>query len=133
MSLAMLNAGGPDFDVDAFLQSHPGVPCSSVWHRGEVGRRGRVNDESGFCAEVVEFEDRDELVEAVGRFLEPRSRFFADLAAHGASSRIHIGLYVGSEKSFAPSILFPPAVLQLLAERSVHLVVSGYPVSDPED
>ncbi|MFZ2492794.1 MAG: hypothetical protein WA208_15035 [Thermoanaerobaculia bacterium] len=130
MSTAVLRASGTNFDVDAFLRRSSGIRPDNVWHRGDAALHGRVRNESGFAAPVAEADDGEEVVMRVFSFLGGCSKLITDLAASGAASVIDVSLEVGSGVHYASSIRFGPDVLRRLAELSVGLEISGYPVSD---
>ena len=130
MSIATLRVGGPQFDVDSFLQKNAWVRTDVVWRRGDDSKDGRVIPENGFNATIADSNDASEVARRVDQFLQRRSQMFADLKAAGASSVIDVSLEVGSETHYTNSIRFIPDSLGRLALLGVELQISGYPTVD---
>lgn len=119
-----------DYPVDDFLNDH-GVQASSVWHKGELRRMGLIHEDSGYS---IEFEDAESWVTAlpsVQTFLE-REKHVLEAAAKqfDVEMTLDIGVTVGEENSYAPSLSFPSEFLALLGALGITLNISAYPTAE---
>ena len=129
MVFTTLRVRGIDFPVDTFLSERQ-LEVSTVWRRGEPTRTGRPHEDSGFNIAQPDADSWVIALPVVRAFLESQSELLDDLHTHGVEVILDLGVTAGEEKSYAPSLDFPPDLLAQFAARGVTLCVSAYPTSD---
>jgi hypothetical protein len=129
MVFTTLRVRGADFPVDAFLRERR-LQVSAVWRKGEPMRGGHVFEDSGFNISLPDAESWAMALPAVRAFLESERTLLEHLHALALQSVLDVGVSVGEERSYAPSLEFPHDVLAQLAAHGVSLCVSAYPTSD---
>jgi hypothetical protein len=129
MVFVVIRVSGADFAVDGFLAERD-LAINSVWHKGETSLRGRLLDESGFNLALPDAESWVEALPLVHSFLQSERDLFRDLSELNVEMELDIGVTVGEEKSFAPSLQFPIDFLAELISCGIYLNVSAYPTSD---
>ena len=129
---AVLKISGEDFDVGEFLARNSRLRPVAVWKKGELGRQRRINDTSGFSLLLGEGQVEEVFASAQKAFLR-LATVFSDAERSGADAVLDFAMFVGSERQFAPWIMFSPEELRTFSERGLHLTVSAYPVSDEAD
>ena len=129
MIFTVLRVQGSDFAVDTFLNGRR-LDVSAVWHKGQPSRRGSNHDDSGFNVSLPDAESWVAALTSVREFLESERELFDDLRSFGVRAILDIGVTVGKDRSYAPSIEIPNDVLSNLVALGVGLNVSAYPTSD---
>lgn len=129
MVFIVIRVSGPEFPVDEFLRSRD-LEVDAIWRKGEISRKGRPLDESGFNLSLPDFDSWVQALPLVHSFLLNQKELFRELVSLNLSMVMDIGVTVGEEKSFAPSLEFPVKFLSDLASYGVILNVSAYPTSD---
>lgn len=128
---AVLRVEGRDVDVDACASwMSPSVRIERVWRAGEIGRRGAINEMSGFSALLSEAEGRQLVEEARRAFAEIADRV-GDLVAAGARAAVDFAVFVGPRE--AQSLVVEPEFLFELSKHQVRLLVSAYPTAEDEE
>ncbi|WP_147468251.1 MULTISPECIES: hypothetical protein [Corallococcus] len=136
MTVAVLRAQAPEFDVASVLDRFPECHPDAVWLQGEQRRQGR-HSTSGFNVTLVP-DGEGTLhgpVVAARRQLELLAPLLAELRQLAVPCVVDFGLFVGSALHFASSIHFPPDDVRWFADQGIALAVSAYPTADegPED
>jgi hypothetical protein len=129
MVFSTLRVQGTDFPVDSFLRGRS-LEVSAVWHKGEPRRAGRTHEDSGFNLHLPDAESWIAALPTVQAFLESERQTFDSLRSLGVEAVLDIGVTVGEEKSYAPSIEFPRDFLAQLVALGMKLNVSAYPTSE---
>ncbi len=129
MVFIVFRISGQGFAVDQFLRSHD-VEVSAIWRAGEASRTGQLIEDSGFNLSLPDFDSWAQALPFVHSFLREQKELFRELAERKLSMELDIGVTVGEEKSFAPSLAFPIEFLSDLTSYGVMLTVSAYPASD---
>lgn len=129
MVFIVIRISGNDFAVDDFLESR-NLEVDAVWRKGDVTFRGRVMDDSGFNLSLPDAESWVQALPSVHSFLRAERELFRELLGQNVKMELDIGVTVGEEKSFAPSLQFPADFLTDLVSAGVTLNVSAYPTSD---
>ncbi len=128
---AVLRVGGRDVDVEACASwMPPSVRIERVWRAGEVGRRGTINETSGFSASLSEAEGRQLVEEARQAFAEIADRV-GDLVTAGGRAELDFAVFVGPLE--ARSLVAEPEFLGELSRRGVRLLVSAYPTAEGDE
>src|SRR6266545_1723610 len=117
MIFTVLRVSGSDFLVDTFLDARR-VDLSSVWHRGESSRRGS-HQTSGFTVALPDAASWKVALPAIRAFLNSERKLLEDLRKLDVDTVLDIGVTVGEEESYAPSLQFPKDALEQLAALGV--------------
>ncbi|MFB1484586.1 hypothetical protein [Corallococcus sp. RDP092CA] len=136
MTVAVLRAQAPEFDVASVLDRFPECHPDTVWLQGEQRRQGK-HSTSGFNLTLVE-DGEGTLhgpVAAARRQLEVLAPLLAELRQLAVPCVVDFGLFVGTARHFASSIHFPPDDVRWFADQGIALAVSAYPTAEeePED
>ena len=129
MNFMNLRAYGPDFSVDEFLAEHR-LDVSSIWRKGDDRPSGGKYEHAGFD---IGFPDAASWVvglPVIRAFLDSNAAPLEKLRLLGVCVDLDIGVTVGEERSFAPTLEFPQGFLTLLVTLGVNLNVAAYPTSD---
>ncbi|WP_223643530.1 hypothetical protein [Corallococcus sp. EGB] len=133
MTVAVLRAQAPDFDVASVLDRFPDCHPDAVWFQGQQRRQGR-HSTSGFNLTLVE-DGEGTLhgpVAAARRQLEVLGSLLAELRQLAVPCVVDFGLFVGTARHFTSSIHFPPDDVRWFADQGIALAVSAYPTADEE-
>lgn len=128
-----LRVGAADFDVDAFLKSHPVLKPSAVFHRGERLSARRVAEVSGFNLSVAEDDAGERAVGQALTLLERLRPILNELREQRVDLELDFGLAVGSREAFVSGVSLEPEQLRMLADLGIGLTVTGYPCSDNDE
>jgi hypothetical protein len=129
MVFIVIRITGKDLVIDTFL-SRSGLGVSSIWRKGETARTGRVNDDSGFTLAFPEGESWAHSLPTVRAHFQAEAALFRELRSRNAEVELDIGVTVGEDQSFAPSLAFPTEFMAELVSLGVSLKVSAYPTSN---
>ncbi|WP_375757261.1 hypothetical protein [Corallococcus exercitus] len=133
MTVAVLRAQAPEFDVASVLDRFPDCHPDAVWLQGEQGQPGR-HSTSGFNLTLVE-DGEGTLhgpVAAARRQLEVLAPLLMELRQLAVPCVVDFGLFVGSALHFTSAIHFPPEDVRWFADQGIALAVSAYPTADEE-
>lgn len=131
MVFIQFTASGAGFAVQEFL-SENSLHGASLWLKGDARRSGKVHDDSGFGFSLPDAETTVAAPSLVEAFLESNGSLLSALQHLGIACNLHLGVTVGEQSSFAPTLEFAPAFLDRLAQRNISLSITGYPTSDEE-
>ena len=129
MSLVILRAAAPIFDVASFVVEHQ-VTYESAWQAGEPDRLGRIQAASGFNVLVAETSVASGLADACVRWLQAQRAMLGALVAAGTAPRLNVGVFVG-EGQPAASVLLSEELLSLCVHIGVAVEFSAYAAHDP--
>src|SRR5688572_31628015 len=129
MVFTVLRASGSDFEVDRFLSDQQLDACS-VWRKGEPRRSGSTHADSGFNLALPQADSWVTALSYLRDFIKVHAGLLKDLQSLGVGAELDIGIAVGEERSYAPSITVPNDVLTELSALGLTLMVSAYPTSD---
>ncbi len=129
MNIAVLRATGSAAALAA-VRSALNLDVDREWKKGDPGRRGAVNEDSGFNACVADVDNPAALMVKLREFLATCKTSGAILASPELSTQLDVGLSVGGSRQFSASLILSPSDLGLFAELGMELSVSAYPVSD---
>jgi hypothetical protein len=117
----------PNEIVDRF-----NIPGCSVWHRGDPFKTGKglEHSDTGLAFSLPDAESRITGLPLVRSMLQQRLELFRTVAAMGMKSELSIGVTVGEEASFAPSLDFPLELIAELHIANVALEINAYPTSN---
>ena len=124
--IAVWRTSSPDLDVDALVREFALEP-DALWHKGDPSRR-KPESESGLNLDVARSRSTADAVQESLRFVEQNRELLSRVHALGASSVLDLGVMVGSETSFAPSVRLSRELLLACLEQHVELHISCYPV-----
>ena len=131
MVFIQFTAHGADFAAQEFLSEHS-LHGASLWQKGDPRRSGKVHEDSGLGFSLPDAETTVAAPPLVEAFLESNGRLLSALQHLGAACNLHLGVTVGEQSSFAPTLEFSPELLNRLAQRNISLSITGYPTSDEE-
>ncbi|RKG56453.1 hypothetical protein D7X30_23050 [Corallococcus sp. AB011P] len=134
MTVAVLRAQAPEFDVASVLDRFPDCHPDAVWLQGEQLQRQGRHSTSGFNLTLVE-DGEGTLhgpVAAARRQLEVLAPLLAELRQQAVPCVVDFGLFVGTARHFTSSIHFPPDDVRWFADQGIALAVSAYPTAEEE-
>lgn len=131
MVMIVFGIAGEEFSAVEFLEKNRISPFRT-WARGDVRSLHRVHGDSGFAIELPDVEKSIDVPGVMSQFLVESETWLARLPAEAQTRYFDLGVMVGSERSFAPSVSFSHELLGELSARRINLTVSSYPVSDEE-
>ena len=105
---------------------------ASVWRAGDARRRGNYKD-SGFSLSLPEHESWASAKTAIRDLLCAQKHALDAAAVLDLSVELSIGVTVGEENSYAPTLDFEPELLAALHAARVALSVTAYPTSDEQE
>lgn len=124
----VLRAGGPDFDVDAFLDESPFEPCA-VWHRGEVRHPGRTPaTQSSFNLDVSDGDLPHQIIGAIAFLKSDADELRRLLAFPGIEGHLDFG--IARRDSYMQTDFFPPELIRLAGSLGLGIELTQYPVQD---
>jgi hypothetical protein len=129
MVIILFSAFGSDFSPSEFVLKH-GIKNASIWSKGHQRRSGNVNEDSGFSISFEEAKTTSQSIEIMTLFLKTEEDWIDSLQELDVNLQLHLGVFVGSNQSFAPCFEFDIPFLTLLAEHKINLHISAYPTSD---
>lgn len=129
MVFVVIRVSGAEFAVDDFLDRW-NLEVGLVWRKGELSIRGRVAEDSGFSLCLPDADSWKQALPSVQTFLRAEKKMFEELRHLNIEMELDIGVTVGEEKSFAPSLKFPIDFLTDLISSGIDINVSAYPASD---
>lgn len=129
MVCVVLRIGARDLQIDDYLHRSQ-LEVTNIWRNGEASRNGRVNESSGFNLSFPEESSWAESLAAVSAHLRSEASLLRELRDVNAEVELDIGVTVGEEQSYAPSLGFPSEFLADLASLGISLTVSAYPTND---
>ena len=129
MVFIQFTARGPFFGSGEFAAKHS-LNSASIWQKGQAHRFGRVHEDAGFGLSLPDAETPIAAIPLIEAFVEENAHWLSELRQQGASASLNLGVTVGEEQSFAPTIEFSTALLHRLANTGISLAVTGYPTSD---
>ncbi|WP_225411769.1 DUF4279 domain-containing protein [Stigmatella hybrida] len=121
------------FDVEGFLNRHPGLEPDTVWRKGDRESAKRTADTSGFNIPLAKDDNFEKALAQTRQAADQLAPVLRELASLTVDLFIDFGMTVGEEKHFTRRALFSPEVLHWFAERRLALVVSAYPSFDEEE
>jgi len=122
-------ASGYSFAAGEFAAKHS-LSSASLWQKGQAHRFGRVHNDAGFGLSLPDVETPIAAFPLIEAFVEENTHWLSELRQQGSSASLRLGVTVGEEQSFAPTIEFSTALLHRLASTGISLAVTGYPASD---
>jgi len=122
-----------DFDATKFCDRYEIKNIENLFIQGEEGRRGKINEESGFNVLVSENTIAKENIDEVEKFIRTNSGALNYLRLSGISSVIDIGCTVGTSEQFTKSVNVPTSLLGLLNQYGICIEFSAYPAADEEN
>jgi len=131
MNIATFRAEGSEAALTSLRKAFD-LEIDAEWKRGEPRRHGGVHDKSGFNACVADVASPTALVVEIQAFLNKCLKRREVFSSSELSAQLDIGITVGESGQYFASVVFPPEVLNLLAELGIELSVSAYPGSDDE-
>ncbi len=129
MVYVVLRIASRDLPVDDYLHRSR-LEVTNIWRNGEASRNGRVNESSGFNLSFPDEPSWSKSLAAVRGHLQSEAVLLRDLRDVNAEMELDIGVTVGEEQSYAPSLEFPSEFLADLASLGISLTVSAYPTND---
>lgn len=129
MLLAVLRCYSPNWYPDDFIQKM-GFETDAVWHKGDVGRRGKPHDDSGCNLTITDAESLKELEGDIRTFVQEYSDELTRLNSAGVTLDLDIGVTVGDSKQFSVSIYISPDDMALFSAVGIGVTFSAYPTSD---
>ena len=128
MMSCVLRAGGPDFNVDAFLDESPFEPCA-VWHRGESRFRSQPPSvDSGFNLDVGEGELREQIAGAI-QFLIVHEAEIRRLSGC-TGIEIILDFAIARRNVIVQSDSFPATLIHLAGSLKLGIELTQYPVEN---
>ena len=126
----VLRVGGPDFDVDAFLEDSPFEPCA-VFHQEEVHSLGRTpSTSSSFNLDVSDGDLPQQIVEAIAFLKSEEHELRRLLAFPGVEGHLDFG--IARRDSYTQSDFFPPELIRLAGALGLGIELSQYPVVEDD-
>jgi hypothetical protein len=131
MIFLLLTISGSNWEPEQIIREFQIANCTT-WKHGEPMKHGsgRTYKDSGIALSLPDHPNWVEAMPEVASLLNANLPLFARVAAMGMASELSVGVTVGSDESFAPSLDFPTTFLAALQEASINLQVTCYPTSD---
>jgi hypothetical protein len=129
---SMWRISAKNFDVTGFVEKFSIKNLDQIYLEGETGKRGKINETSGFSVLVSENLNSNENIQEIERFILNNLEAFSYLKNLGIESSIDIGCTVGTSDQFTKFIKAPIHFLGLLVNYGIELEFSAYPASDQE-
>ncbi len=129
MFMINFDAESRTIDVSTMLE-RPFAYETSHWKFGEKRRNGKSHETNGFSACLPDADSWSEAVSLMKGFWKSHEGLLSQLASAGAQKEFRLGVFVGSEKSFAPSLSFPVELMSELSALGIAVTVSCYPTND---
>ena len=129
MLLAVLRCYSQNWNPDEFIQKM-GFDTDAVWHKGEIGRRGKPHDDSGCNLTITDAQSLKELEDNIRTFVQEYSDELTRLRSTGVTLDLDIGVTVGDSKQFSVSVYISPDDMALFSKVGIGVTVSAYPTSD---
>lgn len=130
MVFIVFSAYGPEFSANDFVKEH-GPKDSSVWSKGQPRRAGKLYEDAGFSL-ILDEAETNESVLSIQTFLKNNQGWLAALRKQPVERLFHLGVTVGEERSYAPTLEFDLSFLKELADEQINLNITAYPASDSE-
>ena len=127
---SMWRTSAKNFDVTSFVEKYSIKNVDSIYIEGELGRREKINETSGFSVLVSENLNSSENIQEIENFILNHEAALLHLKTIGVESSIDIGCTVGTSDQFTKSITASVRLLALLANYGIELEFSAYPASD---
>ncbi len=131
MNIASLRVQGSDSEVIA-LRTALSIPIDADWKQGEYKSRNKKHEKSGFNACIADVEYTIDLSKRIHEFLSECKIQSISFKSSDIEAEIDIGIGVGLNEQFAPSICVPQEDMKLIVELGLEFRVSAYPCSDDE-
>ena len=131
MNIASLRIQGSDSEVIA-LRTALSIPIDVEWKQGEHKSNNTKHEKSGFNACIADVEYTIDLKKRIHEFLSECKLHGISFKTSGIEAEIDIGIGVGLNEQFAPSICMSIEDMQLIVELGLEFRVSAYPCSDDE-
>jgi hypothetical protein len=128
MVFAVIRVAGQDLMIDRFL-GRDGLEIGGVYRKGETRRNGQVHTKSGFAFSFPETSSWAQSLPIVFAHLHAEADLYREFRQLRAEVELDIGITVGEEGSFAPTLMFPNDFLSELALLGMDLNISAYPAS----
>jgi hypothetical protein len=131
MILLLIRVAGDNWQPSAIVGQFI-VPDCSIWHCGDpfASGRGRVHKDTGFAFSLPDADSWVAALPLIRGMLQQYLELFQAVAAMGLKSELSIGVAVGEDESFAPSLDIPLELISVLHAAKVALVITAYPTSD---
>lgn len=129
MNIATLRASGTEEAIRS-LRSALGLKIDCEWEKGDVRRRGKIHETSGFNVCVADFKNSKDLMLAIREFLLKCRSAGMVFSSEGLAAELDIGVAVGSEEQFTASLLLTADDTRICSEIGLPIRVSAYPASN---
>ncbi|WIG95632.1 hypothetical protein [Myxococcus sp. SDU36] len=132
MTVVVLRAFAPAFDVKDFLKRFPRLDADTVWSAGEKALLRRTHKDSGFNLTLAEAETSALALVKARQRLESLSAELAEARRRSVTCVADFGMFIGGERQFTGAIEFAPEDLRWFAAQGIGIAVSAYPSFDDE-
>lgn len=131
MIFSLIRITGENWQPSEIIARFDLSDCT-VWQRGDpltLGK-GRTHTTTGLAFSLPDAESWVTGLPLVRSTLQRNRELFQTVAALGLKTELSIGVTVGEETSFAPSLDFPLELISELHAAKVALEINSYPTSD---
>jgi hypothetical protein len=131
MIFILLRVSGQAFEPNEIVERFQ-VPNCHTWCKGDAFQsgRGRTHEDFGFSFSLPNESSWPAALPVIRSMLAKFSALFSAVAAMNLLSELSVGITVGDNASFAPSLDIPLDFMTELLEAKLHLTITAYPTSD---
>jgi hypothetical protein len=131
MIFILLRFSGQAFEPNEIVERFQ-VPNCYIWRKGDVFQsgHGRTHKDFGFSFSLPNEDSWPAALPVIRSMLAKHSALFSAVAAMSLLSELSVGVTVGENASFAPSLDIPLDFLSELLEAKLLLTITAYPTSD---
>jgi hypothetical protein len=127
--MSVLRVASTNFDVDAFLRSHPQFEPDAIWHTGEVSAAKRRATTNGFNLFVAEHERWSDVLASSLDYCRLHCAYLEDARRAGGTAELDFAVEPGEGGFWAISARFSVDDLAMLTSAGITLCVTVYPPS----
>jgi hypothetical protein len=133
MIFVLFNAFGDNFDPVAFVKKFSIVEANLFKKGAPMSFGGKVHKQSGLSITLENSSSSDEAVREIENFINSNKEWLSSLAEQTVESAFNIGITVGGNDAFSPSLDFGVDFLALISSLRLRLNICCYPTSDQSD
>lgn len=121
------------FDVSYFVKHFGVTGATRIFREGEIDRKGKIGNKSGFNFLISDNINSDDNVNYVVSYITSNEAEFKYLMDNNIPNTIDIGCSVGTGDQFMKSVVIPQNLIELLNQFKITLEFSAYPGSEESE
>ena len=125
MLLTMWDARSDDFDVLRFAREY-GIAPQDCWVRGDLDRRNRVHQDSGFRTCLSDNGNASAHIAEIKSFMRANAGILEHLRRAGVHSTLEVGFTIDAPAHVARVVYLDRELLALLAASDLALSAAAY-------